>query len=145
MQLLLAPAVALAIALGRRWAGVLLVAVAVRLALDPQENAYYIGSAAMVAVVFDLLGTRWLVPWTAVLTVAALWQPFVRDYPHRLTTTTGLTHWWFAHQQAVAWAHLAWAALAVAIVIVMPALPLPRRGPVEMRDLGRVPAAPSDS
>ena len=129
VQLLLASAVALAVAVSRRWAGVLLVAVAVRLALDPQDNAYYIGSAAMAAVVFDLLGTRWLVPWTTVLTVLLLWQPFVRDYPHRLTTTTGLTHWWFAHQGAVAWVHLTWAALAVAIVMVMPALPLPRSRP----------------
>ena len=126
VQLLLSPAVAFAVALSRRWAGVLLVAVAVRLALDPQDNAYYIGSAAMAAVVFDLLGTRWLVPWTTVLTVVLLWQPFVKDYTHRLTTTTGLTHWWFAHQGAVGWVHLAWAALAVAIVIVMPASPLRR-------------------
>ncbi len=135
VQLLLVPAVALAVALSRRWAGVLLVAVAVRLALDPQDNAYYIGSAAMAAVVFDLLGTRWLVPWTTVLTVVLLWQPFVLDYPHRLTTTSGLTHWWFAHQGAVAWVHLTWAALAVGIVIVMPALPLPGRGPVEVDTL----------
>lgn len=131
VQLLAAPAAALAVVLSRRWAGVLLVAVAVRLTLDPQDNAYYIGSAAMAAVVFDLLGTRWLVPWTTVLTVVVLWQPFVRDYPHRLTTTTGITHWWFAHQGAVAWVHLIWATLAVLIVIVMPAVPLPRREPVE--------------
>jgi hypothetical protein len=122
-QLLLAPAIALAAALGRRPAGVLLVGVAVRLALDPQDNAYYIGSAAAAAAVFDLLGTRWLVPWTTLLTVVALWQPFVRDYPHRLTTTTGLTHWWFANQGAVAWLHLAWAALAIAIVLLVPAPP----------------------
>jgi len=71
--------------------------------------------------VFDLLGTRWLVPWTTVLTVVLLWQPFVRDYPHRLTTTTGLTHWWFAHPESVGWFHLVWAVLAVGIVVVMPA------------------------
>ncbi len=129
VQLFLAPAVAFAVALSRRWAGILLVAVAVRLALDPQDNAYYIGSAAMAAVVFDLLGTRWLVPWTTLLTVVALWQPFVRDYPHRLTTTTGLTHWWFAHQGTVAWLHLTWAALAIAIVLITPASALPRRAP----------------
>ena len=128
-QLVLAPAIALAVALSRRWAGVLLVAVAVRLALDPQDNAYYIGSAAVAAVVFDLLGTRWLVPWTTLLTVVALWQPFVRDYPHRLTTTTGLTHWWFANQETVAWLHLAWAALVVAIVVLTPASPLPGHRP----------------
>ena len=120
-QLLLAPAASLAVALGRRWAGVMLVAIAVRLALDPQDNAYFIGSAAMAAVVFDLLGTRWLVPWTTVLTVLLLWQPFVLDYQHRLTTTTGLTRWWFAHPECVGWVHLAWAVLAVGIVVVMPA------------------------
>ncbi|MFN8192354.1 MAG: hypothetical protein U0R78_18410 [Nocardioidaceae bacterium] len=131
VQLLLVPAAALAVALSRRWAGVLLVSVAVRLALDPQDNAYYIGRAALAAVVFDLLGTPWLVPWTTVLTVVLLWQPFVLDYPHRLTTTTGLTHWWFAHQGAVAWVHLTWSALVIAIVMVMPAMPLPPRRPVK--------------
>lgn len=121
VQLVLAPAAALAVALGRRWPGVMLVAVAVRLALDPQDNAYFIGSAAVAAVVFDLLGTRWLVPWTTLLTVGLLWQPFVQDYPHRLTTTTGLTHWWFAHPESVGWLHLAWAGLVVAIVALTPA------------------------
>jgi hypothetical protein len=120
LQLVLAPAVALLVALRRRWAGVMLVAIAVRLVLDPQDNAYFLGSAAVAAVVFDLLGTRWLVPWTTVLTVVLLWQPFVLDYPHRLTTTTGLTHWWFAHPQAVGWLHVAWAVLAVVIVMAMP-------------------------
>jgi len=127
VQLLLTPAAALAVALSRRWAGVLLVALAVRLALDPQDNAYYIGSTAMAALVFDLLGTRWLIPWTTVLTVVLLWQPFVHDYAHRLTTTSGLTYWWFAHQGIVGWVHLVWAVLVVALVMVMPALPLPGR------------------
>ena len=120
-QFVLAPAAALAVAASRRWAGVMLVSVAVRLALDPQDNAYYVGSAAMAAVVFDLLGTRWLIPWTTLLTVILLWQPFVIDYAHRLSTTTGLTHWWFAHPEAVGWSHLAWAALVVTIVVAMPA------------------------
>jgi hypothetical protein len=129
-QLVLAPAVALVVALSRRPAGVLLVGVAVRLALDPQNNAYYVGSAAAAAVVFDLLGTRWLVPWTTLLTVVSLWQPFVSDYPHRLTTTTGLTHWWFANQGTVAWLHLAWAALAIAVVFLVPtSSSVTRRGP----------------
>ena len=129
VQLLLTPAAALAVAWTRRWAGVLLVAIAVRMVLDPQDNAYYIGSAAMAAVVFDLLGTRSLIPWTTMLTVVLLWQPFVRDYTHRLTTTTGLTHWWFAHQGAVGWVHLAWAAAVVAIVMLVPpsSLPIDRR------------------
>jgi hypothetical protein len=129
VQLLLSAGVALVVALRRRWAGVLLVAIAVRLALDPQDNAYYIGSAAMAAVVFDLLGTRWLIPWTTLLTVVALWQPFVPDYQHRLTTTTGLTHWWFANQGVVAWLHLVWAALAVTIVLATPPSALPGHRP----------------
>jgi hypothetical protein len=115
-QLLLAPAAALAAALARRWPGVLLVAVAVRLALDPQDNAYYVGSAVLAAAVFDLLGTRWTTPWATVVTTVALWQPFVKDFPHRFETTTGLTHWWFAHQEAVGALHLAWAVAAVAVV-----------------------------
>ncbi len=120
-QLLLAPAVAAVAALTGRWPGVLLVALAVRLALEPQDNAYYIGSAALAAVVFDLLGTRWRFPWATAVTVVALWQPFVLDYPHRMTTTTGLTHWWFAHPGAVGVLHLAWAAAMVVLVFVVPA------------------------
>ncbi len=120
LQLVVAPAAALVAALLGRWPGVLLVAVAVRLTLDPQDNAYYAGSAALAAVVFDLLGTRWTVPWTTLVTVVALWQPFVLDYPHRLTTTNGLTHWWFAHPAQVGALHLLWAAAVVAIVMLAP-------------------------
>jgi hypothetical protein len=115
-QLVLAPAAALLAALARRWPGVLLVAVAVRLALDPQDNAYYVGSAVLAAAVFDLLGTRWTTPWTTLVTTVALWQPFVADFPRRFETTTGLTHWWFAHQEAVGLLHLVWAVAAVAVV-----------------------------
>lgn len=120
-QLLLAPAGALAASLAKRWPGVLLVAIALRLALDPQDNAYYVGSAALAAVVFDLLGTRWTIPWTTIGTVVVLWQPFVRDFPHRLQTTTGLTHWWFAHQGAAGMLHLAWSLAVVALVFALPA------------------------
>lgn len=119
VQLLLTPAAALLAALTRRGAGVLLVALAVRLALDPQDNAYYVGSAVLAAAVFDLLGTRWTVPWTTVLTAVALWQPFVRDYPNRLQTTSGPAHWWFAHQEVVGVLHLAWAAAVVALVLAV--------------------------
>lgn len=119
LQLLAAPAAALVAAVTRRPAGVLLVALAVRLALDPQDNAYYVGSAALAAAVFDLLGTRWTVPWTTVLTVVALWQPFVADYPRRLQTTTGLAHWWFAHPGAVGFVHLVWVAAVMAVVLVV--------------------------
>ncbi|MGZ4427437.1 MAG: hypothetical protein ACXVEV_05620 [Nocardioidaceae bacterium] len=128
VQLLLAPAVALVAAVTGRWPGVLLVAIAVRLALDPQDNAYFVGGAALAAVVFDLLGTRWTVPWTTVVTVVALWQPFVRDYPHRLATTTGLAHWWFAHPSTVAVVHLAWAIGVVLLVLALPRRLTPARG-----------------
>lgn len=128
-QLLAAPAVGLITALRGQWPGVLLVAVAVRLALDPQDNAYYVGSAAAAALVFDLVGTRWTVPWTTLLTVMALWQPFVEHYDERLATTGGLSHWWFAHPAEVGWIHLGWAAFTVALVLSTPRLaePAPRR------------------
>jgi hypothetical protein len=120
LELVLSPSAALAVALARRWPGVLLVSVAVRLALDPKDNAYYIGSAALAAVVFDLLGTRWTIPWTTLGTVLILWQPFVLDFPHRLQTTTGLTHWWFANEGAVGALHLVWSIVIVALVFTVP-------------------------
>lgn len=122
-QLVLAPAAATVAALMRGLPGVLLVAVAVRLALDPKDNAYYIGSAALAAVVFDLLGTSWTIPWTTLATVVLFWQPFVKgftDIPHAVQTTSGLTHWWFAHQEAVGAIHLAWAVAVVALVFTLP-------------------------
>ena len=121
-QLALAPAAATVTALTAGLPGVLLVSVAVRLALDPKDNAYYIGSAALAAVVFDLLGTGWTIPWTTLGTVIVFWQPFVADFPHALTTTTGLTHWWFAHQEAVGAIHLTWAAVVVALAFTWPHL-----------------------
>ena len=120
LQLAVAPLVGLVAVLRGRWPGVLLVAVAVRLALDPQDNPYYVGSAAAAALVFDLVGTRWTVPWATLLTTAALWQPFVADYASRMTTTHGLAHWWFAHPQAIGLVHLGWAALVVAVVLSSP-------------------------
>ena len=121
-QLVLAPAAATGTALTGGLPGVLLVSVAVRLALDPKDNAYYIGSAALAAVVFDLLGTGWTIPWTTLGTVIVFWQPFVADFPHALTTTTGITHWWYAHQEAVGAIHLAWAVVVVALVLAWPHL-----------------------
>ena len=121
-QLVLAPAAATVTALTAGLPGVLLVSVAVRLALDPKDNAYYIGSAALAAVVFDLLGTGWTIPWTTLGTVIVFWQPFVADFPHALTTTTGLTHWWFAHQEAVGAIHLTWAGVVVALAFTWPHL-----------------------
>ena len=122
-QLLLAPAAATVAALMTGLPGVLLVAVAVRLALDPKDNAYYIGSAALAAVVFDLLGTSLTIPWTTLATVVLFWQPFAKgftDIPHAVQTTSGLTHWWFAHQEAVGAIHLVWAVAVVALVFTLP-------------------------
>lgn len=118
VQLVTAPALATLAALTRGLPGVLLVAVAVRLTLDPKNNAYYIGSAALAAVVFDLLATSWTIPWTTLVTVVLFWQPFVATFSHALTTTTGLTHWWFAHQGEVGAIHLMWAVAVCALVLV---------------------------
>ena len=123
LELVLSPLAALAVALAGRWPGVLLVSVAVRLALDPKDNAYYIGSAALAAVVFDLLATRWTIPWTTLGTVLILWQPFVMDFPHRLQTTTGLTHWWFANEGTVGVLHLVWSVAIVTLVFAVPRPP----------------------
>ena len=119
-QLLLSPAAAVGAVLSRGLPGVLLVSVAVRLALDPKDNAYYIGSAALAAVVFDLLGTRWTIPWTTLVTVIVFWQPFTKDFVHWQQTTAGLTHWWFAHQEAVGAIHLAWSVMVVVLVFAWP-------------------------
>jgi len=119
-QLLLSPAAAIAAVLSRGLPGVLLVSVAVRLALDPKDNAYYIGSAALAAVVFDLLGTGWTIPWTTIATIVVFWQPFTKDFVHWQQKTTGLTHWWFAHQEAVGAIHLAWAVAVVLLVFAWP-------------------------
>lgn len=120
LQLLLTAAVALVVALSRRWAGVLIVALATRLALDSQDNAYYIGSAALAALVFDLVGTSWTVPWTTVVTTVVLWQPYTVDYLQWQTRTSGLTRFWFAHPGVVAGLHLAWAMCAVLLVLRSP-------------------------
>ena len=123
-QLLLSPTAAVAVVLSKGLPGVLLVSVAVRLALDPKDNAYYIGSAALAAAVFDLLGTRWTVPWTTLVTVVVFWQPFTKDFVHWQQTTTGLTHWWFAHQEAVGALHVAWAILVIVLVFAWPHSPV---------------------
>lgn len=106
-----------------RWAGVLVGAIAVRIALDPQDNAYYLGSIAVAAAVYDLGGTRWRGPWLTLVSTAVFWQPFTDDYAHRLTTTTGYAQWWFAHPEVVGYVHLAWCAAVVALVLLGPRPP----------------------
>jgi hypothetical protein len=119
-QLVLAPVAALGAALRRRWPGVLLVAVAVRLALDPQDIGYYAAAAVLAALVFDLLVTGWTVPWAALVTWAVQWQPFAHDFANRFTTEHGAALWFFQHPHVVGVAHLVWAAAAVLLVVAVP-------------------------
>jgi hypothetical protein len=119
-QLILEPAAAMLPLLRGRWPGVLLVAIAIRLALDPKDNAYYIGGAALAAVVFDLLVTRWTVPWMTLATVGLWWQPFVNDYEHRFATSTGLARWWFDHPDLIGSIHLGWSLAVIAVVFLAP-------------------------
>jgi len=72
---------------------------------------------------FDLLATGWTIPWTTLGTVLILWQPFVMDFPHRLQTTTGLTHWWFANEGTVGVLHLVWSVAIVTLVFAVPRPP----------------------
>jgi len=117
-----------------RWAGVIVVALAVRIALDPQDNAYYLGSLVVAAAVYDLLGTRNRLPWLTLMTTAVFWQPFTQDYANRLTTTSGWSHWWFANLDTVGYLHLAW---CVAVVVLVLAGPVPPAAPPVVRDRER--------
>ena len=119
-QLVAAPAIALVAVLRGRWPGLFIAAFAVRLALDPQDLPYYLGAAALCAVVFDLLSTGWTIPWTTIITVVVLWQPFVPDFSTALTTSHGWAQWWYSHQTTVGAIHLAWAGAVVAFVLLAP-------------------------
>ncbi len=125
-QLVGAPLVGVLAALRGRWPGVLLAAIAVRLVLDPQDLAYYAAGAVVAALVLDLLTTRWVVPWTALLTAVVLWQPFATHYAQRLLTERGLSLWWFAHPGIVGVVHVAWA-VAMVLRVVVPAFGGSRR------------------
>jgi hypothetical protein len=119
-EMLAGPALALAAVLRRRWAGLFVLVFAARLAIDPQDLPYYVGSAVLAAVVFDLLATRWVVPWTALVTLAVLWQPFVADPTTPVSATHGWTHWWFTHESLVGASHVAWATALTAFVLFAP-------------------------
>lgn len=137
-QLLLAPAVALAVVRAGAWPAALLTGLAVRLLLDPQDLAYYAGSATVAAALVDLLGRApagrrpWF-PTATVLTTAVLWQPFVASYDTRLRTSHGLALWWYQHPHPVAALHLIAALAGLALLLRMlarsrsgvPAPPLP--------------------
>ncbi len=124
-QLVGAPFVALVAVLRGRWAGALVAGIAVRLVLDPQDLAYYAAGAVLAALVLDLHARRWLVPWTALITALALWQPFVVDYQRRFELAGGVGLWWFEHPTAVAVIHLGWA-IAVVVAAFWPASPAAR-------------------
>ena len=109
-----------------RWAGVLIGALAVRIALDPQNNAYYVGSVVVAAAVYDLLGTQWRGPWLTIVSTVVLWQPFTADWEHRLTTTSGISLWWFSHVEIVGYLHLAWCVGVIALVLFGPRVPWAR-------------------
>ncbi len=119
-QLLAAPFAAMVLILRGRWPGLFIAAFAVRLALDPQDAPYYIGAAAVAAIIFDLLATRWTIPWTTIVTVLVLWQPFVSDFPHVLQIAHGWSLWWFTHPTTVGIIHTAWAVATVAFVVFAP-------------------------
>jgi hypothetical protein len=137
-EMIAGPALALAAVLRRRWAGLFVLVFAARLVIDPQDLPYYVGSAVLAAVVFDLLATRRLVPWTALITLAVLWQPFVDDPTTPISATHGWTHWWFTHETVVGASHVAWAVAVAAFVLFAPERWLGRAE----ADRGAVPEAP---
>jgi hypothetical protein len=64
-----------------RWPGVLLVGVSIRLLLDPGAHLYYTAGLVVAALVWDLLGSRWTIPWVTLLAAAALQIPRVLSAP----------------------------------------------------------------
>ena len=115
-QLVGAPLAALVAVWRRAWPGALLAGIAVRLALDPQDIAYYAAGAVLAALVLDLLGRRSRVPWVALGTALVLWQPFVVDYARRFQLSSGVSLWWYRNPATVAAIHLAWAVVALVVV-----------------------------
>ena len=118
-QFLLAPAAALIAVLRGRWAAVPLVAIALRLALDPQDIGYYTAGVVLAAAVADLACSDRLLPWATIVTALVWWHPFVVDFATRFTTAHGISLWWFQHSSVVAAVHVAWA-VAVIVVLLAP-------------------------
>ena len=119
-QLVAAPLIALVAVLKSRWPGLFIAAFAVRLVLDPQDLPYYVGAAAVAAVIFDLLATRWAFPWLTLVTVLVLWQPFVANFAIVLQTAHGWSLWWYAHPTTVSFIHVGWAVATVVFVLFAP-------------------------
>jgi hypothetical protein len=59
----------------RRWQGVVLVGVAVRIMLDPSARTYYTTGFVFAAMVWDLLEPRWWLPFTTICAAALLELP----------------------------------------------------------------------
>jgi len=114
-QLIGAPLIALALAAVGRWPAALLAGIAVRLALDPQDIAYYAAGAVLAALVLDLHGRRSRWPWLGLVTALVWWQPFVPDFERRLELSSGWALWWFEHPQAVATIDAIWVVTVLAV------------------------------
>jgi hypothetical protein len=64
-----------------RWPAVILLAVAARILLDPGVYAYYTSGAVLGTITFDLLVTRWRLPW---MTAAATALLYLTRFTHHL-------------------------------------------------------------
>ncbi|MCU1487378.1 MAG: hypothetical protein JWN67_4124 [Actinomycetia bacterium] len=64
-----------------RWPGALLVGVAIRLLLDPGSHLYYSAGLVVAALVWDLVGSPWTIPWVTLATAAALQVPRIMHAP----------------------------------------------------------------
>ena len=78
-QLSVALALGVVTLVRRRWEGVVLVAVAVRILLDPSVNTYYTSSLVFGALVWDLMRPRWELPLTTVCVALLLELPTLAD------------------------------------------------------------------
>jgi hypothetical protein len=119
-QLLAAPLVAVFAVLRDRWPALFIAAFAIRLTLDPQDLPYYVGAAALSAVLFDLLATRWTIPWMTIVAVLVLWQPFVANFALALKTSHGWALWWYSNQPTVGAIHVVWAIAVMVFVLFAP-------------------------
>jgi hypothetical protein len=117
-QLALGTLVAVVAIRRRRWAAVVLVVLAVRVALDPGAYSYYSAGVVVGAVIWDLLGSRARLPWwtwgAAVATFAVRWAPL--------------------DPLALAWVRTAFVAVCLAVLVV----PVARRPRVGERSIVRV-------
>jgi hypothetical protein len=64
-----------------RWPAAVMVALAVRIALDPSTHAYYTAGLVAVVLAWELLAARWRIPWLSVVTLVALAMPREWHWP----------------------------------------------------------------